>query len=92
MDSVLGALVGDGVHAAPLAIREDTCAELPRLCTGQVLMAGVATTLTYFCPEPTQLEAPSTVHITVTKTTTVTPPDVESTQGPVLTPSVYVPD
>jgi hypothetical protein len=47
----------------------DTCPEAPALCTGAVLLQGIATTLTYVCPKTT--EAGSTVHHTVTVTTTV---------------------
>ncbi|KAH7077916.1 hypothetical protein BKA63DRAFT_274520 [Paraphoma chrysanthemicola] len=57
---------GYGVAMAP----RDACAQLPKLCTGAVMMQGLATTLTYLCPKTTA--GPSTVHVTVTQTTTVT--------------------
>jgi hypothetical protein len=63
-----GAPIDPGYGQA-MAPRDD-CAQLPALRTGPVMMQGMATTLTYLCPKPS--EAPTTVHITVTKTTTVT--------------------
>lgn len=56
-----------------MAPRNDVCPELPKLCTGHAMLHGQATTLTYLCPEETKV--PSTVHVTVTKTTTVTEAD-----------------
>ena len=69
---------------------DDTCAELPKLCTGPAVIHGFATTVTYLCPETTATYGPSTVHVTITKTTTVTPPEVEPTNGLSDTPDVYV--
>lgn len=62
-----------GYHAdskfASAMVARDSCSELPQLCTDLVMLQGMATTLTYLCPEPTAL---STVHVTQTVTTTVT--------------------
>ncbi|CBX99989.1 hypothetical protein IAQ61_002797 [Plenodomus lingam] len=58
----------DPVFASALTPR-DSCSELPQLCTDLVTLHGMATMLTYLCPEPTAL---STVHVTQTMTTTVT--------------------
>ncbi|KAH9871957.1 hypothetical protein J1614_006216 [Plenodomus biglobosus] len=54
---------------APAVVARDSCSELPQLCTDLVMLQGMATMLTYLCPEPTAL---STVHVTQTITTTVT--------------------
>ncbi|KAH7380729.1 hypothetical protein BKA66DRAFT_442266 [Pyrenochaeta sp. MPI-SDFR-AT-0127] len=61
-----------GAHpvATAMVSHAISCAELPELCTGHVMMYGVATTLTYLCPQKTKV--PTTVHVTVTATTTVT--------------------
>ncbi|KAJ4377832.1 hypothetical protein N0V83_000662 [Neocucurbitaria cava] len=67
----------------PLNGRDGTCTELPKLCTGAVMMHGEATTMTYLCPERTQ--GPYTVHVTVTATTTVT---VAATNGAPTVPPV----
>ena len=56
-------------YAPAMAPRDGACSELPKLCTDPALIHGVATTLTYLCPEETP--APTTVHVTVTQTTTV---------------------
>jgi hypothetical protein len=50
----------------------DTCPEASLFCTGPVLLQGTATTLTYVCPKTA--EAGSTIHHTVTVTTTVPVP------------------
>ncbi|CAO2647848.1 Nn.00g087700.m01.CDS01 [Neocucurbitaria sp. VM-36] len=65
-----------------MAPRGNNCPELPKFCTGHVMMHGEATTLIYLCPERTQ--GPSTVHVTVTATTTVT---VVPTNGAPATPT-----
>lgn len=49
----------------------DGCPDLPKLCTDHAMIHGVATTLTYLCPEPAQVA--TTVEVTITITTTVTP-------------------
>jgi len=49
--------------------RGNTCPELPKLCTDSAMLHGIATSLTYLCPEPAGL---ATVHVTKTVTTTVT--------------------
>jgi hypothetical protein len=72
-----------------MVARDSACTEFPKLCTGLAMMYGYATTLTYLCPETTQ--KPSTVHVTVTKTITVTPPEVEITLSPTETHLMYVP-
>jgi hypothetical protein len=50
----------------------EMCAEVPALCTGVAFMQGIATTLTYVCPQTTG--PGTTVHHTVTVTTTVPAP------------------
>ncbi|KAF1921145.1 hypothetical protein BDU57DRAFT_38602 [Ampelomyces quisqualis] len=57
-------------HAPALAARDD-CTKLPALCTGAVTVSGTGMTLTYLCPATSQVPV-STVHVTVTATTTVT--------------------
>jgi hypothetical protein len=52
-------------------VSRDVCPELPALCTEPVLLRGTGTMITYLCPETT--EAATTVHHTVTLTTTVVP-------------------
>ncbi|XPS96701.1 hypothetical protein M3J09_005960 [Ascochyta lentis] len=79
---------GEVIEALPMVARDGVCAELPKLCTGSVMLYGHATTLTYLCPEATTTHVPSTVHITITKTITVTPPEAETTEGPTDTPVV----
>ncbi|KAH8732395.1 hypothetical protein GQ44DRAFT_821675 [Phaeosphaeriaceae sp. PMI808] len=69
---------------APTLSPRDSCAELPPLCTGQVMMYGSATTLTYLCPETA---APSTVHVTVTTITTVTALPGDDIKNPPIAPS-----
>ena len=54
------------------------------------MMYGYDTTVTYLCPETTTTREPSTVHVTITKTTTVTPPETEPIDGSIGAPSVYV--
>jgi hypothetical protein len=61
-----------------MALR-DACPELPALCTEPVMLRGTGTMLTYLCPAAT--EALTTVHETVTVTTTVAP-SVESSEIP----------
>lgn len=58
----------DLAFAPAVFARDETCSELPKLCTDHAMLHGVATTLTYLCPEPTGL---TTVHVTKTVTTTV---------------------
>ncbi|KAJ8114922.1 hypothetical protein OPT61_g3313 [Boeremia exigua] len=82
---------GEVIEMLPRAAGDGTCAELPKLCTGPVMMYGYATTVTYLCPETTKVREPSTVHVTITKTTTVTPSKVESTDGPTATPGLVTP-
>ncbi|KAF1841891.1 uncharacterized protein K460DRAFT_358585 [Cucurbitaria berberidis CBS 394.84] len=53
-----------------MAPRDNNCPALPKLCTDPAMIHGEAMTLTYLCPEKTV--GPSTVHVTVTATTTVT--------------------
>ena len=48
----------------------DACPQLPKLCTDAAVLFGQAMTLTYVCPEKTA--SPTTIHVTVTETTTVT--------------------
>ncbi|KAH7088468.1 hypothetical protein FB567DRAFT_339444 [Paraphoma chrysanthemicola] len=72
----------DPGYGAAMAPR-DACTQLPELCTGAVMMQGLATTLTYLCPKTT--EGPSTVHVTVTQTTTVTAVPGQSS-GPEVPP------
>jgi hypothetical protein len=64
-----GAPIDQG-WAPALAARAD-CPALPALCTGAVILSGVPTALTYICPLTTTVEAATTVHVTVTATTTV---------------------
>lgn len=79
---------GEIIEMLPRADGDGTCTKLPKLCTGPVMMYGYATTITYLCPETTKIREPSTVHVTITKTTTVTPSIAESTAGPIATSSV----
>ncbi|KAF2632480.1 hypothetical protein BU25DRAFT_407010 [Macroventuria anomochaeta] len=80
------------IEILPRVARDDTCAELPKLCTGPAMMYGYATTVVYLCPETTTTREPSTVHVTITKTTTVTPlPEVEPTDGPSRSSVVVAP-
>jgi hypothetical protein len=82
---------GEVIEMLPRVVtRDDTCAELPKLCTGPAIIYDHATTVTYLCPKTTATYGPSTVHVTITKTTTVTPPKVEPTDGPSGTLDVYV--
>jgi len=53
--------------------RDVTCAELPKLCTAPAMIHGYSRTVTYLCPETTTSREKSTVHVTITKTTTVAP-------------------
>lgn len=57
----------------PKVARDGTCAELPKLCTAPAVMHGYPTTVTYLCPETATSREKSTVHVTITETTTVTP-------------------
>ncbi|KAF1932984.1 uncharacterized protein M421DRAFT_254651 [Didymella exigua CBS 183.55] len=68
-----GIAQGEVIEMLPKVARDDTCAELPRLCTAPAIMYGYPTTVTYACPETTTSRERSTVHVTITKTTTVTP-------------------
>lgn len=71
-----------------LVPRDSSCSSLPKLCTDHVLMRGVATTLTYLCPEPTTSPT-TTILVTITKTTTVT--EARSTGTPAVpAPPKYV--
>lgn len=77
------------VEMLPKVARDDTCTGLPKLCTAPAMMYGHATTVTYLCPETTTAHERSTVHITITKTTTVTPSsELAMTDAP--TAPVYV--
>ncbi|KAH6616815.1 hypothetical protein C7974DRAFT_379660 [Boeremia exigua] len=82
---------GEVIEMLPRGEAEGICPELPNLCTAPAMMYGYATTVTYVCPETSKVREPSTVHVTITKTTTVTPTSAEPT--PVLTsaPSVVAP-
>ena len=64
---------GEIIEMLPKVARDDTCAELPKLCTAPAMMHGYPTTVTYLCPETTSSREKSTVHVTITKTTTVMP-------------------
>jgi hypothetical protein len=55
----------------PALVARDDCPALPAMCTGAVILSGVPTALTYICPQTTTVEAATTVHVTVTATTTV---------------------
>lgn len=79
---------GEVIKKKSVVPRDDTCAELPKLCTGPVIMYGFATTLTYLCPETSTTRKRSTTHVTITKTITVTPPEVEITEGPTAAPAM----
>lgn len=78
---------GEVIGILPMIARHDTCDELPKLCTGPVMMYGSATILTYLCPETTIAHMPSTTHVTITKTVTVPPPQVETTEVPTGVPT-----
>ena len=52
----------------------DTCACLPKMCADEVVLKGKATVVTYICPvTSTTAHDQSTIFITVTEYTTVTP-------------------
>ncbi|KAF2133204.1 hypothetical protein P153DRAFT_428238 [Dothidotthia symphoricarpi CBS 119687] len=78
-----GGRFGDSVFAPAMAPRDEVCPELPAFCTGPAMLHGEATTLTYLCPEKTKV--PSTVHVTITTTTTVTEAGATSSVAPVPT-------
>jgi hypothetical protein len=74
---------GEIIEMLPKVARHNTCAELPKLCTAPAMMHGYPTTVTYLCPETTTSHERSTVHVTITKTTTVTPPsEIAVTDAP----------
>lgn len=80
---------GEVIEMLPKVPRDDICVELPKLCTGPAMMFGYATTVTYLCPEITTSRERSTVHVTITKTTTVMPAsEVAVTDAPIV--PVYV--
>jgi len=78
---VHGTHQGEVIERLPRAGLDATCAELPKLCTGAAEMYGHSTTITYLCPELTKTREPSTVHVTITTTKTVTPTPVDEATG-----------
>ncbi|KAF3034838.1 hypothetical protein E8E11_001751 [Didymella keratinophila] len=64
---------GEIIEMLPKVARDVTCAELPKLCTAPLMMHGYPTIVTYLCPETITSREKSTVHVTITKTTTVAP-------------------
>ncbi|KAJ4355219.1 hypothetical protein N0V95_003114 [Ascochyta clinopodiicola] len=82
---------GEVIKGLPMLARDGTCAVLPKLCTGSVMLNDHATVLTYLCPEATPTRERSTVHVTITKTVTVKPHEAETTEGPTSTVAAPVP-
>ncbi|KZM27147.1 uncharacterized protein EKO05_0004688 [Ascochyta rabiei] len=80
---------GEVIKDLPMIARDGTCAKLPKLCTARAVIDDYTTTLTYLCPEAATTHERSTVHVTITKTVTVTPPDAETTGS--LTGTVVAP-
>lgn len=84
-----GMFKGEVIEMLPKIARDGTCTELPKLCTAPAIMYGHSTTVTYICPQTTTSRKRSTVHVTITKTTTVTPSsEVAATDAPTI--PVYV--
>lgn len=83
-----GSLQGEVIEMLPMVARDATCAELPKLCTGPAMMYSHATIVTYLCPEITPTHERSTMHVTITKTITVAPPEVKPTDGSIAMPVV----
>ncbi|KAH7400739.1 hypothetical protein DE146DRAFT_631825 [Phaeosphaeria sp. MPI-PUGE-AT-0046c] len=72
--AVVAAAAGEIVQSDAGAQHSDACIPLSDLCTGPVVLQGIETQLTYVCPKTSELPTPSTVHVTITATTTVTIP------------------